>query len=186
MELGSVWPPIGINALNPFILINICFITPTPVLSFLIKGRDPNQDPTDFSMATWAKNGMYGLLLTRGAFLKENPVNKRGGDGNAWFSFQDKNFEYSTWLLSLYVPWCTEYFAIKGPTYAANSGGYVWTTRSFPFLLAMYNEMYVDGKRIIPQYVFSDMSPSMLAFLIMQNAYVHGPGIRINFGLFSL
>lgn len=44
--------------------------------------------------------------------------------------------------------------------------------------------MYIDGKRIIPQYVFSKMS--MLAFLAMQNAYPRGPGIRINVGLFSL
>jgi len=30
------------------------------------------------------------------------------------------------------------------------------------------------------------MSPSILAFLAMQNAYTHGPGVRINVGLFSL
>jgi hypothetical protein len=55
-------------------------------------GYEPNSDPTDFCMATWMKDAMYGLLLTRGAFIKENPVNKHGGKGNAWLAAKSYGF----------------------------------------------------------------------------------------------
>lgn len=63
---------------------------------------------------------------------------------------------------------------MRGPTKVAANTGYTWATRSFPFLLAMYHEIYIEGKRIIPQYVYYNMSPSMLAFLVMQNANTYG------------
>jgi hypothetical protein len=87
------------------------------------------------------------------------------------------------WVLSLFAPWCTESFVREGP--ATPKGvvyGFAWNTRSFPFLLITREAVCMDGARVIPQYVFSHMSPSMLAFLAMQNAYVHGRGIRINVG----
>jgi len=46
--------------------------------------------------------------------------------------------------------------------------------------------MFINGKRVISQYVFTNMSPPMLAFLAMQNAHTHGPGVRLSVGLFSL
>jgi hypothetical protein len=188
IELGAVWPPVGVTALNPSLLITLGFITPTPILFYypnLIE-YEPNENPTKFSMAIWAKDALYGLLLARGSSIRVNPVNKHGGNANAWFIFRDKNKEFSSWILSLYAPWCSEYFIKEGLVKEGEGEVYNWTTRSFPFLLDMYNEIYIDGKRVIPQYVFSNMSPSMLAFLAMQNAYTHGLGIRINIGLFSL
>ena len=135
-------------------------------------------------MATWAKDAMYGLLLTQGAYIRENPVNKYGRDANAWFNYMNKNKEFSAWLLSLYAPWCTENFVHKGPR--KHNSAYTWTTRSFPFLLAMYKEMYIDGKRIIPQYVFTNMSPSMFPSRDIRDGYCYRSHRPIGLGLFSL
>jgi len=83
VELGAVWPPEGILALNPSIILNLCFISPTPVLFLHLNLNISNEDPIDFSMATWAKDALYGLLFTRGAYIRVNLANKRGIDGNA-------------------------------------------------------------------------------------------------------
>lgn len=72
-----------------------------------------------------------------------NQGNNRGMDGNAFFIFRHKNKEFSAWLLSLYSPWCTDYFVRKGPTEVENGRGYMWATRAFPLFLDMYKQHVV-------------------------------------------
>lgn len=60
-------------------------------------------------------------------------------------------------------------------------------TRAYPFITDIYNAFYIKGIKIIPtEYLFLNMTPVVLAYLIIDDGSAHGNGLRIITNAFSL
>jgi hypothetical protein len=194
IEIGGIWPPLGINAMDPFSipLLNTFLLLSSGVcqkcdLSYLFLLSNnilPFSSPKVSSMKRIGPHNYNLLCILIGSLLGDGSM-ERDGNGSRFAFYQAKvNGEYLLWLHKIIsqLGYCKEDLPIiqsrKIDLTKVNKKNYdnftlfyfyrfrTYTYSSFNWI---YNEFYPNKRKIIPNIIDSYLSPLSLAIWIMDD-----------------
>ena len=208
IEIGSSWPPLGIQALDPFAIpllntilllssgdIDVCLTwnivncaTSTSGLVSIL----PFSSPRVLSIKRIGPHNFELLSILVGSLLGEGHMEK-DGNGCRFAFYQEKSHgEYLLWLHKrLYnLGYCKMKIpAIQTRTTITGELRYYYRFRTFTYSSFnwIYEAFYVNNRKVLPPIIQDYLSPLALAFWIMDDGtLLKNKGIKFATNNFTL
>lgn len=188
IEIGQTWPPLGIQALDPFAIpsINTVLLLSSGIICpkwdiqgfsnfCLVSGLFlPFSTPRVPSHKRIGPHDFEVLSLLIGSLLGDGHM-ERDGNGSRFAFYQDKcHGEYLLWLhhrlfnlgyCKLQIP------AIQTRLSVSGNLRYYFRFRTFTFSSFnwIYEAFYINNRKILPQFISEYLSPLTLAIWIMDD-----------------
>ena len=186
IELGGVWPPLGIEPLNPFAipLLNTLLLLSSGVCLKYNNISDfificnilPFTSPRIFSIKRIGPHNLDILSILIGSLLGDGTM-ERDGNGSRFSFYQEKTHgEYLLWLHKTIsnLGYCKKDIPVIQTRYGKNGElRYFFRFRTFTYSSFnwIHDEFYPKslGRKIIPKIIDQYLSPMALAIWIMDD-----------------
>jgi Cytochrome c oxidase subunit III/LAGLIDADG DNA endonuclease family len=185
IEIGGIWPPMGITPLNPFAipLLNTFLLLSSGVCLkcnisdfILICNVLPFTSPRVMSIKRIGPHNLDILSILIGSLLGDGTMEKEG-NGSRFAFYQEKSHgEYLLWLHKIIssLGYCKKDIPVIQTRYGINGDlRYIFRFRTFTFSSFnwIHNEFYPKplGRKIIPKLIDQYLNPMALAIWIMDD-----------------
>ena len=182
VELGAIWPPLGINILNPWNvpLLNTILLLSSGVcltcnhFDFLFCSLLPFSAPRVLSTKRIGPHNFEVLSLLLGSLLGDGTM-ERDGHGSRFAFYQEKSHgEYLLWLHQTLFSfgYCKpDLPQIQTRIHHSDQLRYISRFRTYTYSSFnwIYDAFYPHSKKILPSLISDYLSPLALAIWIMDD-----------------
>jgi hypothetical protein len=198
VELGAIWPPLGINILNPWNvpLLNTILLLSSGVCQtcnqFDLISLLPFSAPRILSTKRIGPHNFDILSLLFGSLLGDGTM-ERDGHGSRFAFYQEKiHGEYLLWLHQTIfsLGYCKPDLPIIQTR--LNSDGeirYIYRFRTYTYSSFnwIHDAFYPNKKKIVPSFLSNYFSPLSLAIWIMDDGgHIKDRGLKLSANSFTL
>ncbi len=190
-----IYTPAGIEPLNPFAIIKTFFIF--LFLYLLIIGKFWGNQGRATHLIIYRRNKAYdflqslpdipdslyylisGFILGKGGTMYKH----KGGNNNRMFRLSNTNLTFLIWVASLFV-----YRGLATGTINLRKGTNTFEFKTYyiDYITYLYDRWYPNGIFAVPNYVFEEFNPIILAAWFMLSGSSKGNQLRLSSGNLTL